>query len=61
MDLAQTEARNDRAGKASSNLTDCAWKLVRQLEASPKFTGEAGGWQLEVSPVQELAAERSIG
>jgi hypothetical protein len=36
--------------KATSNLTD------RQLEASRELIAEVGGWQLEVSPAQKLAA-----
>jgi hypothetical protein len=52
-----------------------AWKLlqlesqlVRQLgacqlgsKASQELTAEVGGWQLEVSPARELAAEESTG
>lgn len=43
-------------------------QLVQQLEArwygsetSRELIGEAGGWQLEVSPARKLAAEGSTG
>jgi hypothetical protein len=45
--------------KAISNLLDC--ELVRQFEASHELTAEVGGWQLEVSSAQKLAAEGSTG